>query len=258
MKVSIFQPDARPSDSHERLSRLATQLEGAAGQQPDLVLCPELFASGYGAADLVTAHTETALGAFFGAVAEIARHYSVSIVYGYPEQGEDGQRYNSVLCVSKSGECLANHRKRAMPTPYEQDLFATSDKPCVFELDNGRKAALLICYEVEFPEAVRAAAVAGAEIVIVPTALASAWGVVARQVVPTRAFENGVFLMYGNYAGEEGDTTYLGESVIVSPMGVDLARAGTEETLITASLDFSMIEPTRVRLPYLENYQRFQ
>ena len=167
----------------------------------------------------------------FAAAAELAKSQNVAIVYGYPELGEDDQRYNSVLCVSAAGEVLANHRKRALPTPYEQDLFVTGSEPCVFTLDNGRRAALLICYEVEFPEAVRAAAVAGAEIVIVPTALGNAWGVVARQVVPTRAFENGVFLMYANYAGEERETTYLGESVIVSPMGVDLARAGDGEAV---------------------------
>jgi 5-aminopentanamidase len=255
MKVAIFQPDARPSDTHDRLSRLATQLNNAT--DVDLIVCPELFTSGYGDAELVKAGTHVARSETFAAAAELAGKHSVSIAYGYPEQGEDGQRYNSVLCISTDGTLLANHRKRALPTPYEKDLFVTGSEPCVFTLAGGRRAALLICYEVEFPEAVRAAAVAGAEVVIVPTALGSAWGVVARQVVPTRAFENGVFLMYANYAGEEGDTTYLGESVIVSPMGVDLARAGSDETLIAAELDFGEIGPARKRLPYLQNYQRF-
>lgn len=257
MKVAIYQPDARPSDTSERLSRLVVQLEDDVNQDLDMVLCPELFTSGYGNGDLVRARTDTVDGDIFHRAAQIAKKYRVAIAYGYPEVGENGLCYNSVIYVSASGECLANHRKRALPTPYEQDLFATGDAPCVFTLDSGRKAALLICYEVEFPEAVRAAAVAGAEIVIVPTALGDAWGVVARQVVPTRAFENGVFLLYANYAGMEAGNRYLGESVIVSPMGADLARAGSDEAFITTSLDFSEISPARARLPYLENYRRF-
>ena len=86
------------------------------------------------------------------------------------------------------------------------------------------RIALLICYEIEFPEAARNAALNGADLILAPTALGAQWGVVAHKLVPTRAFENGIFIAYANHAGREGEIEYLGESCIVDPMGNDLAR----------------------------------
>ena len=72
-------------------------------------------------------------------------------------------------------------------------------------------------------------------------------------MIPTRAFENGLFLAYANYAGSAFGLDYLGESRIVGPDGRDLACAGTEETLISARLDLSRIAAARSRLPYLSD-----
>jgi len=85
----------------------------------------------------------------------------------------------------------------------ERACFTAGSELTVFTIE-GRRVALLICYDVEFPEAVRAVAATGAEVVIVPTALSEDWPFVARKMVPTRAFENGMFLLYANHAGREG------------------------------------------------------
>ncbi|MBL6932085.1 MAG: hydrolase, partial [Rhodospirillales bacterium] len=106
--------------------------------------------------------------------------------------------------------------------------------------------------DVEFPEFVREAALAGAEIILAPTALRSRWGFVANKMIPTRAFENGVFLLYANHAGREGTSEYLGESVIVGPDGAELARAGSGEEVLGARLVSANIERARKTLPYLE------
>jgi len=113
--------------------------------------------------------------------------------------------------------------------------------------------ALLVCYDVEFPEAVRACAMAGADIVVAPTALKAEWAFVARQLVPTRAFENGVFLLYANYCGRENGFAYLGESCIIGPGGEEIARAGSDEELIAGVLSRAQIAQARGRLPYLRD-----
>ena len=74
----------------------------------------------------------------------------------------------------------------------------------------------------------------------------------ARKLVPTRAFENGIFMLYANHAGREGGSRYLGESVIVAPDGAELARAGAGEALISAGLDLAAIARARAALPYPE------
>ena len=74
---------------------------------------------------------------------------------------------------------------------------------------------------------------------------------VAHKVMPTRAFENGSWLLYANHAGEENGLAYLGASCIVAPDGQDAARTGEAETLLSASLDVAAVERARQRQPYL-------
>ena len=109
----------------------------------------------------------------------------------------------------------------------------------------------MICYDVEFPENVRQAALAGAHVVIVPTALGRSWPIVANQVIPTRAFENGVYVVYANHAGTEGQTEYLGESCVAGPDGQFVARADSSACILVAEIDSKAIVAARAKIPYL-------
>ena len=103
----------------------------------------------------------------------------------------------------------------------------------------------------EFPEAVRNVTQLGAEVVVVPTAVGIQWDQVPNQVIPTRAFENGVFMLYANYSGKEKKSEYCGRSCIVDPTGRDIARAGHNEEILVATLDCSAVQSARSRLPFL-------
>ncbi len=259
MNLAIYQPDAKQATPTHRLQSLDAVLEEHRHQQTQLLLCPELFLSGYAEPDLVRQYAcsvDDAMGdETIKQLSGMASRHGVAIACGYAEK-EGSALYNSMLCISASGSLLANHRKRVLPTRHESDLFNTGHQMTLFELDNGMCAALLICYEVEFPEAVRACALAGAQLVLVATALGREWSVVSRQLVPSRAFENGVFLAYANYCAADKMNQYLGDSVIVSPVGEDLNRAGNGVEFISAKLDLALIEKARARLPYLRDYSR--
>jgi len=245
LKAGIFQSNGEGLKPVERLANLE---ETIAGQQLDLVVCPELFMSGYNVGSRLHELAEPADGPFAQRFSHLARQTGTAICYGYPER--DGKTvYNSALVVSGTGEVLANHRKLAIPPGFERNFFEPGGQLTAFEL-GGMKCALVICYDVEFPETVRAACSAGAEIVIIPTALAAQWDQVAHRVVPTRAFENGCYTLYANHAGSEGDITYAGASCIVGPDGRDVARAGDQPQLITATLAASRVAAARQRLPY--------
>ena len=99
------------------------------------------------------------------------------------------------------------------------------------------KIAILICYDAEFPETCRQVAAAGADVLIVPTALGQRWGIVSEKMIPTRAFENGIFICYANHCGTENGKTYYGGSCIISPSGEELARANGTETILNARLN---------------------
>ena len=259
MQIGVYQSAGGGLSLDERLSRLENAIRAAnhdGDDKLDLVVCPELFSSGYNVGDQLVASAQVPEGSTFDHVSKMATDLETAIVYGYPEQG-DSCLYNSAAFVSAEGALLANHRKQLnSPGSFEEDYFTPGNK-ATFLTYKGFKIAILICYEVEFPESVRNAADDGAQLVVVPTALVSQWDIVASRVVPTRAFENGLWLAYSNHAGHENGLDYLGGSKIVAPNGNILADAGSNENLISTKVDISSVEAAQKRLPYLRDYAKF-
>ena len=253
MKLGVFQSACAGLDPRERIGRLDQVITG---QDLDLVVCPELFLSGYNVGTDLKRLAEPVDGPSAGAVAQLAQWHGTAIVYGYSEAVDD-RLYNSAACITADGNLAANHRKRAnSPGSFEEDYFTPGSVPTVFELA-GVSVAILICYEVEFPETVRQAARMGAQLVVVPTALVAQWDVVASRIVPARAFENGIWLAYANHAGHENGSTYLGGSRIVAPSGQEAAVAGGDEALIVAEIDIAQVAAAQKRLPYLRDCALF-
>ncbi len=245
MRAAIYQSALAGLTPPERIERLA---QVVAGTDADLVLCPELFLSGYAVGEALRAEAEAVDGHSVRRIAEIARRHRKAIVYGFPELSGNSL-FNSALAIGPGGALLAHHRKLAIPPGFELDYFTPGSGLTLFEL-GGMKLGLLICYDSEFPEAVRATAEAGAQAILVPTALGAQWAVVAEKVIPARAFENGVYMLYANHGGTEGAVRFLGASCIVGPDGRDLARARSDETVIAADLDTQAVAKAQARLPY--------
>lgn len=245
MRVGAYQCPAGPVDAQTRLDDLRAQAAGL-----DLLVCPELFLSGY-TPDAAT-RAEPADGPFGQAVACIARDAGTAIAYGYPER-DDARIYNAAALYDARGRLCANHRKTIMaPGSFEGAAFARGRGLTFADLGEWR-VAMIICYEVEFPEMLRAAAQQGAELIIVPTALGADWGVVAERVVPTRAFENGVWMIYADHAGSADGLRFCGGSTIAGPDGTRHAAAAGIPALITAEIDRASVARLQARLPYLKD-----
>ncbi|TDL86901.1 carbon-nitrogen hydrolase family protein [Meridianimarinicoccus aquatilis] len=248
LHAAVAQCPADLDTPQDRLCWLASVLSEHHAEPLDLVVLPELFQCGYNIGDRVNARAETRDGPFAQKIATLARMHNTAIVYGYAEHAE-GKLYNSALCINTFGELAGHHRKLLLPPGFEGDHFAPDDGCRLFSL-GAFTIAIVICYDVEFPETLRHVVQAGADLVVVPTALGAEWGIVADCVIPTRAFENGVFLCYANYCRNEGDLEYFGGSCIVAPNGATLARAGTDASLLRARLEQSAVALARDRLPY--------
>ncbi len=248
MRLGVFQSACGGCDFERRIERLDAALTG---QSLDLVVCPELFANGYHIEGDHRDVAEPVEGRYFQSIALLARRHKTAIAFGYPEAAE--QTFNSAAAIGADGILLANHRKRVVaPDSFEEHSFATGKTPTIFDLA-GLRIAVAICYEIEFPETARAAAKAGADLLIAPTALVDAWPIVAERLIPTRAFENGFWLAYANHGGHELSHRYLGGSRIVAPNGIEAAIAGQGEELITARIDKAAVTSARNRLPYLRD-----
>lgn len=255
MRLALFQNDSVPGDPVGQLAALARAARDWAGRA-DLLVTPEMFMTGYRiGAEATRRLAEPASGPFADGVAALARETGMAILYGFPEC--DGARiYNAAQVFDGAGQPLALYRKLHLPNDAERAIFTPGDRIVTFEF-LGFRVAMLICYDVEFPESVRACAAAGADLVLAPTALRQHWRRIAETMMPVRALENGVYLAYCNQAGTEADWSYAGLSCICAPDGSVPARAGTGAEVIVATLDRAAISAARARLPYLQD-RRFQ
>lgn len=249
MKLALYQGpgvSGEPAANRAIMTRVAGE---CAGRGCDLVVFPELFASGYNIGDRTFEAAEPADGPTAEALAAAARAGRITILAGYPER--DGDRvYNAAMLIGPDGALLANARKTHLFGPAEQRLFSAGAGLTLTRLGSMR-IGILICYDVEFPETVRALALAGAELVAVPTALMRPYERVCDQMVPVRALESQVFVAYANRCGSEGELEYCGGSAIIAPDGSELARAGAGETLLSAEVDPGVLADSRSGYPYL-------
>jgi predicted amidohydrolase len=249
MKIAAYQGEGVSGDIAKALDLLQANAAEAARAGAGLIVFPELFLTGYNIGAAVFELAEPAGGPSAAKVSAIARETGVTIIYGYPERAGD-LVFNSACLITPAGGGIANYRKAHLYGGGETKLFARGDSLMVAELE-GIKIGILICYDVEFPEAVRALSLAGAELIAVPTALIRPFDIVARTLVPARAFENQVYVAYAGMCGSEAGLGYCGLSCIVGPDGQDLARAGTGPALLFADIDLSVISRSRKENPYL-------
>ena len=214
-------------------------------------MLPELFATGYNIGDRIAARAELADGPTALTIATLAKAHNIAIHYGFAET-DGNNTFNAAQCFGPNGMRLGGHRKLAIPPGFEADHFKRGEG-CSLFIYKGLQIATLICYDAEFPETARHVASMGAELILVPTALGAQWDWVSKTMVPTRAYENGVFLAYANSAGTENGMGFLGQSFIAAPNGKELARAGASPELIYAELKREQVTKAQSRLPYLND-----
>jgi len=255
MKISagVFQYKMRDEAPLKRVQRLEEKLQQT--NRLDLIVCPELFLSGYGSFEKIKEFSEESDGEFAKKISLLAKKYSTAIVYGYPEINNDNL-FNSAQYFDSKGISLANHRKKMLPpTADESKIFKPGSESSIITI-NGIKAAIVICYELEFPEIIRKLALQGVELIIAPTGQSSHWPAAALYNCRTRAFENGIYVIYANSTGNLNGINFMGESKIIGPDGLDINNANEDETVITGEIDTNEISLVRNKLPYLDDARK--
>lgn len=248
--LAVLQHQSSPGDVDANLNRLRNAAAIAASKQAQLLITPEVSLSGYNiSVDTNRAVAQDAEGSLRQSIGELCKKHAIAIAYGFVEQDEDTY-YNTVQLVDKHGEVLQKYRKNHLWGAMDNHLFTAGNKLQPPATVDGWQIAILICYDVEFPEYPRLHALAGADLIVVPTALAGEWHTVADKVVPVRAYENQLFVAYANFCGDENNCTYAGRSCICGPDASDLARADQEDALLIATLDRNDINTLRKEIPY--------
>jgi predicted amidohydrolase len=255
-----------PRDKRATLEKMEAVIAGAAAKGCDLVVFPELALNTWGrCAGCAEAHrpcewhrgqAERADGAACRALVDMAAAHGLHVIYGFEET--DGERiFNAANVVAPDG-LVGTYRKLHLGIPLETDRFTPGDAVPVFDTDLG-PIGISICYDFyQAPELSRILALKGARLLVNPTGR----GALPRarehleQVTLVRAHENLVAAASANRVGTRHGNEWAGGSVIAATQfpgfPATLARAGTDEELITAPLDFSAIAAWYDILPWRE------
>lgn len=236
----------------DNLARIAAAAREASARGADILVTPELAVSGYEPARLAAEWTRERSAVARVTLSQIAREAGIALVVSLPLPTEEGTGWSiAALAFDAEGAEQMSYRKTHLYGPDERAAFTAGPAlPTVFTLC-GTAVAVAVCYDIEFPELARHLARAGAEILLVPTALATGDEFIPDTLVPTRARENLVTIAYANSTGPAGGVTLCGRSVIAGADGQDLARAGAEETLLLATIDPARADAARANTPYL-------
>lgn len=192
---------------------------------------------------------------------ELSRSLQIDLIAGsVPElAGDDPRPFNTSLHLRPDGTVAARYRKVHL---FDADVAGISYRESAGEragqtavltrLSDGAAVGMTICFDLRFGELFGVLAQSGAQVFVVPAAFTLAttrahWEPLLR----ARAIEHGCFVVAANQAGQHADGTQSGgQSMVISPWGEVLARAGEEgSAILLADCDLAAVEQAREALP---------
>ncbi|HEV7949794.1 MAG TPA: carbon-nitrogen hydrolase family protein [Glaciihabitans sp.] len=250
--VAQFAPIA---DRDANLATIRSLTDAAAARGASLIVFPEyssFFLPDLGQ-ELVDA-AETLEGDFVTHVAALAGEFGVHIAVGMVERsGEESRFSNTIVVLSPTGEIVATYRKLHL-----YDAFGAEESRWVRPGDieapqtfawNGFTVGMQTCYDLRFPEVTRRLVDAGADLVLVPAEWVRGplkehhW----RTLVTARALENTIYVAAADHAPPIG----VGNSMVVDPMGVEIATIGETADVAVAVVNAERVAQVRKTNPAL-------
>lgn len=248
-RIRLYQANCRDGDLPFNTRRVLDAI-GASGGHTDLLVFPETFLQGFPTAANIAQLAIAVQGAVIDSVRAAARASGVSVAIGFAEIDE-GRFFNTAVLIDATGQILLRYRKTHL---YQSDdgVFEPGQAYpiCVWQ---GIQVGLLICFDIEFPEAARALARQGAELIVLPDGNMDFSAQVHRKMIPVRALENQLFVVMANRVGAGERYVFAGESQAADPFGDCLAIAGAkDEAVLDLVLDIGMVNRARADLDYLK------
>lgn len=244
MKVGFIQTSPEFGNREANFEEVLRLSEGV---KADLLVLPELFASGYAftSKDEARSLSEDHRGPTAEFLTGLARRVEGAVVAGFPER-DGSSLYNSSMLVDSTG-VLGVYRKVHL-FAREKEWFTPGDKPFAVYRLPGAVVGMMICFDWIFPEAARSLALAGAQVIAHPANLVLPY---CQEAMKTRCLENRVFAVTANRVGREhrgeDDLTFTGASQVTGPKGEIMFRSHTENTGVhTLEIDPSAAYDKRV------------
>lgn len=228
---------------------IAGRLINKAGEgNPDVIVLPELWTTGYDLENLEIKADDGAKEATEYLKNSAIKH-DVHIIGGSVANKTDEGIENTLLVFDRKGEPSGKYSKLHLFQLMDEHLYLAAGKEKgLFSLDS-RKFAGLICYDIRFPEWVRAHALHGVEAIFVvaewPIQRLEHW----RALLIARAIENQCYIVACNRAGSDPNNKFAGHSMVIGPWGDIVAEAGEDEEILTAEIDLEQVREARSKIP---------
>jgi 5-aminopentanamidase len=249
-RIALAQLEPALFDKAKNLAKAEEAIRQAAGHGAAAILFPELFLTGYSLGERAVEMAEPREGASIKRVAELAGLHRIAVLMGFAELSENGrQAYDSVAVANAQGRLAGTYRKIHL-FHEETGWFLPGDQPTVLDFGLG-PAGLMICYDLEFPEAARQLVLRGAGWLASCTGNMLPNQHLQEIFLQSRAAENHVWVAVANRVGREGALDFFGGSGVADPFGVMTARAGPDETILYADIDPERAERARSNADYL-------
>lgn len=275
MKIGIIQ-QANTADIQNNIERLQSKIREVASQGAELIVLQEIHNGLYFCQTEDTDvfdQAETIPGPSTESFGQLAKELGVVIVLSLFEKRAAGLYHNTAVVLEKDGMMAGKYRKMHIPDDpayYEKFYFTPGDLGFHPIETSVGKLGVLVCWDQWYPEAARMMTLAGAEVLIYPTAIGyessdtedeknrqrEAWITVQRG----HAVANGVPVIAVNRVGYEPDPsgqtngiTFWGNSFVCGPQGEFLYQAGEEETTQIIEIDKTRTENVRRWWPFLRD-----
>jgi predicted amidohydrolase len=256
MRVALIQMDVQIGEPDVNLDRLMDRLQEAVAltPKPDVLVCPEMWNTGYaldrldGISDVNGLRTKNTIAAF-------CRKHQVSVIAGSVavQDAVTGQASNTLYGFDREGNGLVEYSKIHLFQLMDEHLHLTAGEHVASCQLEGMQAGMLICYDIRFPELARKLVLDGAEVLFVvaqwPNPRMDHW----RTLLRARAIENQVYVVACNRVGESEGTSFFGQSMVIDPWGEVLAEAEDQEQILVADIDKATVESIRKKIPIFDD-----
>lgn len=252
LRLLLCQFHIHPGDKKHNLEYLGRRLAEEAGEV-DVILLPEVFASGFGSNHKVAA--EIMQGDIVQWMQEMAKKHNTAVCGTVVIQGEE-KYYNRLLWVEADGVKHAYDKRHLFSMGGEDKRYQQGHERLVFEY-RGFRIMPQICYDLRFP--VWSRNDLGYDLLIYlanwPVDRVYAW----QQLLIARAIENQAYAIGINACGPGArGYTFPGSSMLVDAMGAVLAQADDQDWFYKAEIDLDRLQEVRESLPFLVDRDSFQ
>lgn len=247
-RIRLCQLQCRDGDLPFNLGRVLRVMADSAGQV-DLLVFPETCLQGFPTPGNIAALAVPVAGPEITGLRDAARRSGLAIVVGFAEN-DGGRFFNTAVLIDETGEIRLTYRKSHLYLS-DRGVFEPGSSFPVCQW-HGMRVGILICFDIEFPEAARMLARQGADLIVVADGNMDFSAGVHRQMIPVRALENQAFVVMANRVGQGDSYRFAGESHAADPFGHCIVLAGSQaEELLDLTLDPAAPARARSALPYL-------